>query len=68
MGFEKYSQEEIRLNIEMLSNKLDSLNKEKSSLNKRISSIKSQMLDWKKLDHRQLKMFEVIADTGKTAY
>ena len=53
----KYTQKEIKQNIDSLSDSLGLMKKERTDLSKRINSTKKQIEYWIDLDKSQLKMF-----------
>jgi len=53
-----YTNEEIQKNIEMLSNRMDSLKLDRTELNRLIGELRKQIAYWNELDKSQYKMFE----------
>jgi flagellar capping protein FliD len=53
-----YTNEEILRNIEILTQKRDSIKIERTALTQTINSLNKQILMWEKLDKSQYKMFD----------
>ena len=53
----EYTPEEIKSNINILSNEIDLLKKKRNELTKIINNKKKQVVYWENLDLSQIKMF-----------
>ena len=58
MEHKTYTQAEVSLNIETLTNKMELLKLERTELTQNINLTKKQIDYWLKLDKSQLKMFD----------
>lgn len=53
----KYTQREVQLNVESLTNKMELLKLQKTEITQNINSIKKQIMEWEQLNLSQTKLF-----------